>query len=248
MAFFRNTTFDTEPLVIHGQGDDFTKPFFAEVRDAFFATPSKELINSASLRPELTILTWNSRETPGLLERSLDHLGLPYIVKGRGIADWSNSRDKPRLTVEALHEIDTPYVLAVDSFDAFVAGDPLRLIADFETHFEADLVFNGGKVNWPNVAEFKRFEEGLPGAQESEFRYLNGGAWIGRLDFCRRFFAEACATAPVAIHPESEQGILKQLLPRHVPRVQIDYRCRMFQTLGYVFQRNFQLRSAERSC
>lgn len=243
MAFFRNTTFDTEPLVIHGQGDDFTKPFFAEVRDAFFATPPRAL----GARPALTLLTWNSRETPGLLERSLDHLGIPYVVKGRGISDWINSRDKPRLTVEALQEIDTPYVLAVDSFDAFVTGDPLRLIADFETHFDADLVFNGGKVNWPNVPEFKRFEESLPGAEQSEFRYLNGGAWIGRLAFCRQFFAEACATEPSAVHPESEQGILKQLLPRH-PRVKLDYRCRMFQTLGYVFQRNFQLPSVERSC
>lgn len=42
MAFFRNTTFNTEPLVLHGQGDDFTKPFFAEVRDAFFATPPRD--------------------------------------------------------------------------------------------------------------------------------------------------------------------------------------------------------------
>jgi len=244
MPFFHNTTFDTDPVIVHGQGDDLTKPFFAEVRDAFFATPACTL----GPRPDLTILTWNSRETPGLLERSLDHLGIPYIVKGRGIADWINSRDKPRLTVDALTEIDTPYVMGIDSFDAFVTGDPLRLIADFEMHFDADLVFNGGKVNWPNVTEFKRFEDALPGAQESEFRYLNGGAWIGRLDFCRRFFAEACATAPAALHPESEQGILKQLLPRHIPRVQIDYRCRMFQTLGYVFRRNFQLLSVDRNC
>jgi hypothetical protein len=237
--FFRNTTFDTDPVVVHGQGDELTKPLFAEVRDAFFATPPRTL----GARPGLTILTWNSRAESGLLERSLDHLGIPYIVKGRGIDDWINSRDKPRLTVEALHEIDTPYVLAVDSFDAIVIDDPLRLIADFNTHFDADLVFNGGKINWPNVADFRRFEDGLPGAQDSEFRYLNGGAWIGRLDFCRRFFAEACDTPPASLHTDSEQGILKQLLPRHVPRVRIDYRCRMFQTLGYVFRRNFQLRS-----
>jgi hypothetical protein len=31
------------------------------------------------------------------------------------------------------------------------------------------------------------------------------------------------------------------MLPRYVPRVQIDYRCRMFQTLGYVFERIFTL-------
>ena len=243
MTFFRNTTCGTEPVVIHGQGDELTKPFFNEVRDAFFATPPRFL----GPRPNLSLLTWNSRGTPGLLERSLDHLGIPYVVKGRGIADWTNSRDKPRLTVEALDECDTDYVLAVDSFDAIVVGDPLRLVADFAS-FDADLVFNGGKINWPNVAEFKRFEDALPGAQESEFRYLNGGAWIGRRDFARRFFAEACETAPAALHPDSEQGVLKQLLPRHASRVKIDYRCVMFQTLGYVFRRNFAIRSHDRSC
>jgi hypothetical protein len=237
MAFFHNSKFDSDPIVLHGQGDDLTKPLWAEVRDAFFATPRREIGAAANL----TILTWNSREEPGLLERSLDHLGVPYIVKGRGIADWTNSRDKPRLTIEALDEIDTPYIAGIDSFDAIVVDDPSLLIARFEEHFDADLVFNGGKINWPNVTAFRRYEESIPGASESEFRYLNGGAWIGRTDFCRRFFGEACTTEPHPLHAWSEQGVLKQMLPRYVPRVQIDYRCRMFQTLGYVFERIFTL-------
>jgi len=214
-----------------------TKPFWSEVRDAFFATPPRAL----GTPRDLTILTWNNRTTPGLLERSLEHLGVPFVVMGRGIEDWRNSRDKPRLTVEALASIDTPYVAGIDSFDAIVVDDPSQLVARFENDFDADLVFNGGKVNWPNVASFRKFEESLPGAAESEFRYLNGGAWIGRTEFCRRFFAEACETPPHPLHEESEQGVLKQLLSRHVPSVQIDTRCRMFQTLGYVFERIFEL-------
>jgi len=236
-AFFRNTLFGTEPVVIHGQGDEIIHPFWREVRESFFATPPRHIGASK----DYSIITWNSRAEPGLLERSLDHLGIPYIAKGRGIADWTNSRDKPRLTLEALGEIETPYVIGIDSFDAIVVDDPALLIPRFENDFDADLVFNGGKINWPNVADFKRFEDALPGAAESDFRYLNGGAWIGRLDSCREFFAEACRTAPHPLHTDSEQGILKQLLPRYVPRVQVDYRCRMFQTLGYVFNRIFEL-------
>jgi len=242
MTFFHNSKFRTDPIVLHGQGDDITKPFWGEVRDAFFATPRREIGAAANL----TIITWNSRDEPGLLERSLDHIGVPCVVMGRGIGDWTNSRDKPRLTVEALEAIDTPYVAGIDAFDAIVVDNPSKLLTRFEEHFDTDLVFNGGKVNWPNVAAFRKYEESLPGASESEFRYLNGGAWIGRTDFCRAFFAEACETEPHPLHPESEQGLLKQMLPRHVPHVQIDYRCRMFQTMGYVFERMFTLGGTSR--
>ena len=241
MSFFRNRTFDSAPLVLHGQGPDFVHPFWSEIVAAFFAEPRQHL----GAIDDLTIITWNNgaRADLGLLERSLDHLGVPYRVLGAEIASWRSSRDKPRLTAEALAEITTPFVLGVDSRDAILVGDPRDLPRRLPAG--CDLLFNAERVHFPFVPALKVFEDQCTAAKASPYRYLNGGAWLGRLAFCRRFFAEACDTPPLAEHPSSEQGILKQLLPRHHPRVQLDTRCRLFQTLGFVFQRDFELMPAE---
>ena len=74
----------------------------------------------------------------------------------------------------------------------------------------------------------------VAGEAGMDFRYLNGGAWIGRTEFVRSFFADACAMPPLAEMPAAEQGILKQLFPRHYPRVQLDYRCTIIQNIGFV--------------
>jgi hypothetical protein len=94
------------------------------------------------------------------------------------------------------------------------------------------MVFSADRINWPNCADFKEFEDSIAGAQASEFRYLNSGAWVGRTEFCREFFAEAVRTEPVREAPEADQGVLKQLFKKYYPRVQLDYRSSMFQNIG----------------
>lgn len=228
-----NRLFDTKPLIVHAQGQEVYSPHWRPITDRFFASPSRT-IGSA---PDLTILTWNSRpDHKGIFERSLDHLGVPHAVLGRGQCEWVNSRHKPALAAEALERIGTEYVLGVDSWDAIALGDPRRLVDTFITSFSCDLVFNAGKVNWPDLPRFREFERSIPNAAESEFRYLNGGAWIGKASFCRTFFAHASRMDPLAEKPSSEQGILKQLFPEYFPRVCLDYRCEMFQTLQFVFK------------
>ncbi|HVR95029.1 MAG TPA: hypothetical protein VMW27_00335 [Thermoanaerobaculia bacterium] len=232
MSFITNRTFGTRPVVFHAQGPEVLHPLWPEVCDRFFALPPRRI----GPIPDLTILTWNNGHPGmGILERSLDHLGIPYVVTGRGVEEWVNARDKPRLTRDALRTIETPYVLGIDSGDAILVDDPAHLVGWLETRFRCDLVFGADRINFPNLKSYKEFEDKLPGAAASEFRYLNGGVWIGRTEFCREFFAEACETPPDEVRPAAEQGILKKLFQRHVPRVQLDYTCAMFQNLGFVF-------------
>jgi hypothetical protein len=227
----RNTAFGTSPLVAHGQGPHDYKPFWEPLLERFFATPA----SSFGAPKDLTILTWNNGNAGmGLLERSLDHLGVPYMVTGRGIEKWVNSEHKPMLTAEALPLITTKYVVGVDSRDAIFLGDPNEIVRRFEADFDCDLVFSADQLNWPNLKRFKVFENGLAGARDSEFRYLNSGAWIGRTEFCREFFAQAAKTPPAPEAPEVDQGILKEIFPAYYPKVQLDYRCRLFQNLGFV--------------
>jgi hypothetical protein len=226
-----NKQFGTNPLVVHAQGFHADKPHWPPIRDAFFAQPPRQLGPAEGL----AIITFNNgHQAMGLLERGLEHLGVPCHVLGRGIDPWLNSRDKPRLVLQALDELDGELILGLDSRDVLVLDDPRLIVRRFLGEFDCDLLFSADRMSWPAIMAFKRYEDSLPGADRSDFRYLNGGAWIGRREMVRQFFAAAVETAPLPQAPESEQGILKQLLPRFHPRVQLDYQCRIFQNIGFV--------------
>ena len=160
------------------------KPEWPPIREWFFATPRR------SLPPleNLTIMTCNNgHPAMGLMERSLEHLGVSCLVVGQGVNPWVNSVHKPRAVVEAARRVTTPYLVYVDSRDAIFVDAPHILVERFET-FSCDMVFSADRLNWPQVKAFKKFEDALEGARESEFRYLNGGAWMGRTAFCLEVF------------------------------------------------------------
>jgi hypothetical protein len=163
------------------------------------------------------------------------------MVRGRGIDPWINSRHKPRVIHDALWEIDTEYVVYADSRDIVLLSG-LDIIRDrFRPRKGCELLFGGDRINWPALDRFKRFEESLPEAPASQFRYLNGGAWVGRTAFCRKFFHDALSVPAVPEVPEAEQGILKTLFPAYYPQVQIDYRCEIFQNIGFIFDDIFEI-------
>jgi hypothetical protein len=225
-----NTLFGTCPIVVHAHGSHEHKPYWPPIRERFFGSPARVLP-----APEgLTILTCNNgHPAMGLLERSLAHLGLRGTVAGAGLDPWVNALHKPRAIRDALAAITTPYVLYADSRDAILIDDPRLLLERFEADFDCDLVFGADRLSWPPRRDFKRFERSVAGGA-GDFWYLNGGAWLGRTPFCREFYAAAVETPPVPEAPDSEQGVLRQLFPRFHPRVQLDYRCGMFQNLGFV--------------
>ena len=235
----RNALFDTHPIVVHAHGRHQLKPQWPEVRDGFFSSRPRTL----GAAPDLTIITCNNGHgAMGLLERSLDHLGLPYLVGGAGVDPWVNSRDKPRVVLDLLARVTTPYVLYADSRDAILVDDPRIGLERFRRMGPCRLLFGADRINWPNVKEFKRFEESLDGSNNAgQFRYLNGGVWFGERDFCVRFFESALTTPPVPEASDSEQGILKKLFPRFYPEVQLDYRCSIIQNLGFVLSTILEL-------
>lgn len=174
----------------------------------------------------------------GMLERSCERWGQPYVVCGQGRTPWVNSKDKPEAILEALSNLSTDYVLYADSRDAIVVADLNRAMTTFREEFSGCRMLMGAdRINWPNVAEFKRFEESLPGAKnKGKFSYLNGGVWLAERAFAKAFFEEALRTEPVAAAAESEQGILKKLFPRYYPEMQLDYQSKIIVNLGFVLK------------
>jgi hypothetical protein len=226
-----NSLFSTSPIAIHGQGSHSLKPHWEPICAAFFATPRRILAPS----PELTVITCNNgHPSLGLMESSLEHLGLKAKVVGQDVAEWRNSFHKPPSIAQALGEIDTPYTLFADSRDVILLDDPAILLDRFKA-FGARMVFSADRMHWPPCIEFKRFERSIAPAGEGDFFYLNGGLWIGETDYCRGFFDAACRTEPDPSAPDSEQGILRKLFPAYYPAMTLDYRCSMFQNVGFVY-------------
>ena len=189
--------------------------------------------------PDLTILTCNSgSEGMGLLEESCERAGLKVQVCGQGREPWVNSRDKPEALLEGLALVRTPFVLYADSRDAIVVSCLDKALREFREGFDGcRLLFGADRINWPHVRSFKKFEDGIAPPDSAEgFLYLNGGAWIGETEFARGFFEEVLDTEPVAEAADSEQGRLKKLFPKFHPQVQLDYRCRLIQNLGFVLK------------
>lgn len=228
----RNTLFDTNPIIVHANGPHIYKRYWNPIKEKVFASPGKNI----GPVEDLTIVTFNNgHEAMGMLERCLDHLGVPYAVYGQGIEDWVNSVHKPEVILEAAQEINSKYIMGLDSRDVLVLDDPHILLEQFVKCFDCELVFAGDRFNWPNLKEFKRFEDSIaPREPKSEFKYVSWGCWIGTRDFILDFFAEAVKHEPVPQAPESEQGILKKVFPDFYPRVQIDYYCKLFQNIGYL--------------
>lgn len=228
-----NPLFDTHPVVVHCGGYLYPVHEFnwKPIKEAFLASPPQ----SIGAVEDLTIITFNNgHDAMGVVEQSLDHLGVPYRVLGAGVSEWNNAVHKPRLTLEALEDIDTELVMAVDSRDGLVVGDPGLAVQRFRRDFDCEMLISADRFSYPLISEFKAYEDSLPGAADSEFRYLVAGAWLGRREFLREFFAAAAARDPLPEAPRSEQGILRALFQDYYPRVLLDYRCEIFQNVGFL--------------
>ena len=236
MSFLRNLLFDTWPVVVHAHGSHAHKPQWPPIRQALFET------RPAYTEPEnLTIVTCNNgHPSMGLFEESCRRAGLSCQVLGHGIEPWVNSQHKPRLLTEAARAATTEFMLYADSRDAVLIDDPQKALDRFLV-LGCDLLMGADMMSWPALPAFRKFEKSIPGASQTDFRYLNGGTWIGRTRAVEEFFREALVTAPVPEAADSEQGILRQLFPRFYPRVQLDYRCQIFQNVGFVTRDIFEL-------
>ena len=220
------------PVLVHGHGNHDLKPIFDLVQTKLYSKPPEKVKSTG----ELTLFTCNNgHPSLGLLEKSAERLGVEVVVAGRGRKNWCNATDKPQVICEALESIRTEYALYADSRDCLLIGSPDRALQAFHEHFSGrDLVFGADIVNWPPVLSFQRYEKQLAGAKAGRYRFLNGGCWLGRTCFCRKFFNNVARTEPVPEAPDSEQGLLKALLPKYADAVGLDYGTKMFFNCGYV--------------
>ena len=139
----------------------------------------------------LTVFTFNNTPSEGILEISLNRLGIPYTILGKNINSWKNIH-KIKLLNDALDEIDTEYTLVLDCFDVIVIRHLSAVIGMFQQH-DCKMLFNCEAVFFPDFGEnfittsFKEKERFL---SNSIRPYLNSGMYIAETAFLRNLMAE----------------------------------------------------------
>lgn len=246
-ARIRNVDTDTYPCVFHHAGGDTLCRTGLELKRHYFdliGEPGRHFHfakngrisglksyrrprRAATLRrlPKLSIVTFTSFRFPGSAELSLHHLGV-HVDVIRPTGRWRNIR-KIELMREYLESVDTDYVLCLDSHDAFVTEDVLGIVPAFEK-LGCRMLVQADSHDWPEMEASHRFFERIAG-ENSPFRYLCGGIYIGDRGFLKRFFDLSRETEPVL--PNDDQGPYKLVFERLHPECQLDYRCELFQSL-----------------
>jgi hypothetical protein len=244
------------PIVLHAPG--FTATNFGKAKlylkfnptwRTMFKLWDRTAKRQVDFGKEVTILTINNGAMPGILERSLDKIGVPYVVGGHGVTPWKN-RYKLEIFSELLKQVKTPFVMGLDSYDVLVLDSPAKAVERFK-ELDCDMLFNGEKSFYPTYepSEIEYVSEKWRLFQmdhaHGDFKYLNAGAWIGRTLFCTEFFnaaqqkdvkslIESSQLPPHSgfqLTEDGEQVVVQWMYFENYPRVQIDHHNKIFLTL-----------------
>jgi hypothetical protein len=233
----RNRLYGTAPGLVHAPGRLDESPWWSHLARRVSAA-SHRYHDCAGLE----IVTWNSGSPNavlavrghglGLLEQSLDRLGVGYAVLGAGTGSRWTNRMKLELTLEHLGRSTAEFVLGADSSDALLVAEPASVLRAFLDH-SAPVLFNAEKNPWPReLKDIARFERQVA---PRPFRHLNSGLWIGkRAALIEAFRAATRWAARLGTHPASDQVCWKHAYRELYPTLQVDARCACFQTLNLV--------------
>jgi len=223
------------PIVLHAPG--------TLKRTAFWRAMTERVLGALDIRrppesmPTWALVTWNSGETPCLLERCCGLLGVEPVVLGRGIEHW-DSTAKGALLLEWLGGLTEPpeYLIGLDGFDILLLEHPGEIVRRFREMFPKQrLLFNAAAVQWPKreplLDACRQIEERWPDGTD---RYLNAGAFVGTTAMVRPFLKQVQHVArsepwPRAMRHLEQHAVRYAAFPDLWPAVDVDRDCVIFQ-------------------
>lgn len=220
-SLLRNRLFDSRPLVVHNHGrrTPQSNPWFQSWVHAVEALPRQGWGH-----PEIVVFGWSNEPHTGPLERTCRHMGIGCEIIGREHSSWSN-RYKITTALEAMARCDRRWVLFADACDVAIFGDLAGLIPLPEN---CVLLFNAENNHYPHDAGTAAFEESI---SPPPFQYLNAGVCLGDRERSLQLFRTALEICGDSDDWGADQRALKQLYQRVHPAIQVDSRCRVFQSI-----------------
>jgi hypothetical protein len=223
-----NYKYKNFPIIIHCPGKNNTLLWENIVK---IFNKKKNKISKSFIK-DLEIITWNNKKEKGILEKSLDNVGLHYTVLGVDVENWSNP-SKIYLTIDYLKRSNSKYIIGLDSFDVFVLNNLNDILEKF-LEFDCKILFNGGPVRHPPVKRpFVHIEEEM--GRNYDYKYLNAGVWMGEKDYCLDFFKYCLCCREKDEDPnnewwnKSEQFYIKRGFEKFYDNIKIDYESKIFQ-------------------
>lgn len=212
--------FCTNPIVIHAPGsnppggDKLLWNKLISLKNSFLKSKQK----SVDALHDVQIITWNNTNKKGMLELSLDHLGVPYVTLGQGIKKWQNFM-KIELTINQINKLTANYIIGIDSFDALVINDPNIIIDRFKT-LKHNMIFNYGITNFPPI--------GYPN--------LNAGVWVGKKETALRLFSKSLENKKIVTKLTNmawrEQPYIKYAAKLLESEIGVDSKYEIFQVIN----------------
>lgn len=206
---------------------------WAEACEAFLA--DDELAGRGTDCDDLTIVTYNTRAEPCLLERCLAHLGVRNLaVLGKGLSGWRWS-DKIELVYDYLESgaVTSEYVLCLDGDDVLVLDDPALVFQRF-LQLDCEMLFCATRGDWPPSPECAAFEDSVAPEADPAHRHLNAGGYLARTSYLGPRLKEVMAAMAghadwcTAEHGFDDQLAWRQLHRRYYPQMRVDTSCRVF--------------------
>jgi len=221
----RNKKLNSEPLFAHAQG------LVHETQEWKDIVLTNQLVNKETLSNDVTILTFVQGDKDFSLINQLNASGISYInAIPANIKFWKNTA-KIKYIIPALDDITTPYVLCLDALDILCTDDLSELLPRF-LEFNCDIVYNASKLNYPPICKDEEESESY-----SPFKFLNAGAFIGKVEAIKEFYQHVFDTqlfAEFKGYDNSEQ-IRVRFGRRHYSKkntIKVDTECKIFQTLN----------------
>lgn len=186
---------------------------------------AKMIEHNKVVKPKnLTILTMFTDKEKAMLCKQLDESGVDYInvIEGIDYIDFKH-QDKAKFYLSALKNVDTDYVLIIDSYDTLIQTFD-SLIERFEES-NCDILFNACWCNYP----YEEIEDTSIYGATTRFRFFNSGVCLGRTDAVKEFYTktrEVYDELHVEGEIKAEQYFMRHCIKRYYSdgkRVKIDY-------------------------
>jgi hypothetical protein len=247
----KNKKFNTHPVVFHHPGHvgsknnifgiikikkklfsvigkDSSEYFCGRKELIRYKIPSVQFESSRKVKELLTVVAITNLDEPGSGPRSLKAFGIDCKIFGRGVKKWSNIQ-KIRLLKRELSNINTKYIMLLDSDDTFVVDGLDRVIEKIESMPECKLLMNAAQNFWPPILHRKsttyEFCNRIGDEKKSRHRYVNSGVFISEVEFLKDLLEEDIAPPK----EDDDQGLFCLLYQKYYPAFQLDYYCDVFQ-------------------
>ncbi len=248
------------PLVIHGNGPAKNSEKWKEILDIYEShTKLQQKMNGDLTILTWSIIGEEFLLDKVMTDMGCkESLNVIPLEKVDGEINWT---DKITKTLQFIKGVDTKYVMGMDALDVIPNSDEaMSLWNDIIKLFDesgCDILFNGEQYNWPSsdghgtilpeehplvvkLKEVEKFDAKVYGKYfESQWCHLNSGCWIAKTESMVEFYTEVVKLIEEQegeynkeMYFGGDQGFIRMVAYDWFPRVAIDSRCKIFQTIA----------------